>query len=116
VIPLVAASCGIQIPPYPKGLESEDPYVRGRTIQMAADRNDRAVLPMLVNRLEDEDPGVRVLAIVALERLTGERLGYNYGDPDPQRARAVKRWRAYLQGGGSSATQPAVSSRMTRRP
>jgi HEAT repeat protein len=110
-----ALGCGRPMPAYPKGFESGDPIVRSRTIQMAAQRGDHGALPLLVNRLEDEDEGVRLFAIVALEKLTGDRLGYNYADPAPQRARAVKRWRAYLESVDKSASRPATGDRRTPR-
>lgn len=108
-----SSGCGRPMPAYPKGFESEDPIVRSRTIQMAAQRGDRGALPLLVHRLEDEDAGVRLFAIVALEKLTGERLGYHYADPAPQRARAVKRWRAYLERVDNPASRPTVGDPRT---
>lgn len=113
---LLLCSCVAPMPPYPKGFDSKDPGVRIQTIRMAGDRQDQSVVPQLVNRLEDEDEAVRMFAILALEKITRTRLGYNYTDPEPVRGRAVKRWRAYLQSGGQTATQPAVSGEPMRIP
>ena len=116
IMPLLGfAACSPAQPPYPKGLESEDPGVRIQTIRTAGDRKDRSVMPMLVRRLEDEDEAVRMFAIIALEKITGTRLGYNYADPEPPRARAVKRWRALING-DQTATQPGVTGEPMRIP
>lgn len=61
------------------------------------------VIALLVDRLDDEDEGVRFFAIVGLDRLTGQRLGYRYADPPDVRRRAVERWRAYIQRNASAA-------------
>ncbi len=67
-------------------------------IRAAAERGDKAAVPHIVDRLEDEDDGVRFFAILALDRITGERFGYDYAKPVKERAAAVKRWRAYVHG------------------
>jgi len=65
-------------------------------IRAAAERGDRSAVPHIVDRLEDEDDGVRFFAILALDRMTGERFGYDYAKPATARAAAVERWRAYV--------------------
>jgi len=89
-------------------LESRDP---GQRIASIVDLTNRAagtssastdrpqaadLIPRLVDRLEDEDEGVRFYAILGLEKLTGRRLGYRYGDSADQRRAAVDRWRAFV--------------------
>ncbi len=69
---------------------------RVSAVRAAAERGDRASVPHLVDRLDDEDAVVRFAAVVALERITGTRLGYRYGAPADERAAAVERWRRYL--------------------
>lgn len=66
----------------------------------AGDQQDRAAVPILVDRLEDEDPAVRFYAILALERLTGTRLGFRFEAPVHERRSAVERWRRYLLDSG----------------
>jgi hypothetical protein len=94
---LAACNLGRSRPTYPQAFQSEDPADRVWAAKTAAERHDRNALPLLVERLEDEDDAVRLFAIVALERLTGTRLGYQYYDPPAQRERAVRRWRHYLR-------------------
>ncbi len=89
-------------------LESRDP---GQRIAGIVDLTDRAtqtssastdrpqaadLIPRLVDRLEDEDEGVRFYAILGLEKLTGRRLGYRYGDSADLRRAGVDRWRAFV--------------------
>jgi hypothetical protein len=52
--------------------------------------------------LEDEDEAVRFYAILALEKLTGTRRGYRYGDPVDLRRRAIERWRMYAAAGSTA--------------
>jgi HEAT repeat protein len=88
--------CGPPATPYPAALQSQRPEERIRAIKRAGETKDRSVIGILVDRLEDEDEAVRLYAILALEKLTGTRLGYDYAAREGERARAVKRWRQYL--------------------
>jgi hypothetical protein len=81
---------------YPESISAPDPLVRVKAIIHAGQTQDEKVVPLLVDRLEDEDEGVRFYAILALERIVGTRLGYDYGAPISQRQEAVARWRDYL--------------------
>ena len=77
-------------------LEAQDPGERIAAIIRAAEQGDRGSLPGLVDRLEDEDPAVRFYAILALDRMTGTRMGYRHGAPVEERRVAVDRWRRFL--------------------
>ena len=100
--------------PYPGGIQSPDVSVRCRAIKLAGERRDRNALPALVERLEDEDEAVRFYTILALEKITGTRLGYDYAQSAAERGRAVKRWQNYLRTTPGPASQP-TSSRATAR-
>mgnify|MGYP005840835981 CR=1 FL=1 len=80
--------------------------MRSMAARTAGDRGDRAALPALVRQLEDEDSAARFFAILALERITGTRLGYDYAASAAERGRAVRRWQNYLR----TASQPALSA------
>jgi HEAT repeat protein len=110
---MVLAGCGPPRTPYPKALVSERPEERARAVKRAGESNDRSAVPALVERLLDDDEAVRFYAILALERLTGTRLGYDYRAPEQQRQRAVERWRRYVQARGAAkmATCPAGDER-----
>ncbi len=106
---LVLAGCGPPRTPYPKALVSEHPEERIGAVKHAAEVKDRSALPALVDRLDDEDEAVRFYAILALERLTGTRLGYDYRAPESRRALAVERWRRFVREPGPAgmpATRP----------
>jgi hypothetical protein len=90
--------------PYQAGIQSDDPHERILAIREAADSNDTSCVPLLVDRLEDEDEAVRFFAILALEKLTGQRMGYEYGKPLADRIAAVERWRAAVRQSPSPLT------------
>jgi hypothetical protein len=91
-------------------LESPDPSVRVRSVVRAAESNEASVIPLLVDRLEDEDEAVRFYAILALERLTGTRLGYKYGASEAQRRADVERWRRFLVESEWRGATPAAAT------
>lgn len=100
-------ACGPPRAHYPESLNSQRPDERVCAVCHAGQIKDRAAIGLLIDRLDDEDEAVRFFAIIALERMTGTRLGYFYHDPESQRRQAVQRWREYLASG--AATQPARS-------
>ena len=89
---------------------SPEPASRIRAIRAAADRRDLTAVPLLVDRLEDEDEAVRFYAIAALRRLTARDHGYRYYHPAAARDRAVKRWRQALEDPDHSAAEPSADS------
>lgn len=93
---LLSSGCGPPAGRYPQTIGSQDPLVRVKAIIHAGQIKDESVVPLLVDRLEDEDSGVRFYAILALERIVGTRMGYDYGAPIAQRQEAVARWRNYV--------------------
>lgn len=78
-------------------IQSPDAGRRILAIKAAGEARDRQAVPLLVDRLEDEDSAVRMYAILALERIVGDRFGYDYGRPAESRV-AVERWRQYARG------------------
>ncbi|MFQ5424881.1 MAG: HEAT repeat domain-containing protein [Phycisphaerae bacterium] len=81
------------------GIQSRDALGRSLAIHNAGESNDRLAIPLLIDRLEDEDPAVRLFAILALEKLAGRRFGYDYAKPAVERAASVARWRTYAEAG-----------------
>ena len=108
------AGCGPPRTPYPQAFTSQRPEERVDAVKHAAQAHDRAAIPRLVDRLEDEDEAVRFYAILALQRLTGTRMGYDYRAPEPKRHRAVQQWRRFLAESGAAkkpaATMPAPTT------
>ncbi len=91
-------------------LESRLPAERIEAVVALGNGGDPSSVPALVERLEDEDPAVRFYAILALERLTGERRGYDYRAPIDRRRAAVLRWRAYVQQSATHAKDNASAA------
>lgn len=111
VAAIAALAYGIQgcsLPARRADFNSTDPAERTLALGQAADDADRASIPDLIALLESEDSAERMLAINALEKKTGQRLGYDYADPDPARREAVERWVAWHQG-GSGLSAPAAA-------
>lgn len=68
-------------------------------IETAARNGDVGAAKQIVEQLDSDDPAVRLLAIGALERLTGETHGYCHADPTEQRQIAIARWQQAVNGG-----------------
>jgi len=77
-------------------LEGKDPAVRIMAIRWAGENNVKEALPLLVERLSEEDESVRFFAIFALKRITGEDKGYDYKADIRNRRESVQRWRKYI--------------------
>lgn len=97
ILGLAGLGCAPAGQSYRAGIQSERPTDRIRAIYKAGESRDSLAVPLLVDRLEDEDEGVRLYAFLALEKITGKRFDYDYAAPLPERARAVDRWRTYVR-------------------
>lgn len=80
----------------PADFNSPEPAARNAAIVRAAREKDQKAIPDLIRMLESDDPTTRVLAIRALERLTGETRGYHPEADEAARERAVDAWMAWL--------------------
>lgn len=99
-------------------IQSADAGERIRGIWIAGETRDRSAVPLLVDRLEDEDEAVRFVAILALEKIEGERFGYDYASTAQGRAAAVTRWREHVrqrQKTGAPDSKPPQSTEKTPR-
>ncbi len=77
-------------------MSSPEPTVRAKGIIQACKLNDLKSLPLIVDRLEDEDKGVRLIARNALHELAGRDFGFDPADSLYQRTKAVEKWRDYV--------------------
>ena len=111
----LAAGCGPKVASPQAPLEAPDPADRIRAIkalgEVGGGNPDPTVVVALVDRLDDEDRGVRFFAIARLDRLTGWRFGYRAHDSVEVRRVAVDRWRRYLErvGAGAPADRSGTS-------
>jgi len=81
------------------GLHADNPAAKLYAIRRAGAERDTQAVPDLVELLDHEDPAVRLMSIQALQRITGERHGYEpYADP-AQREAAIQRWVAAVANG-----------------
>ena len=95
---------------YRANIQAPYSYDRIVAIREAGERRDKVAVPLLVDRLEDEDSAVRFYAILALERITGDRLGYRYEDSASERHDAVERWRQFANMGPGDAMDDSIPS------
>ncbi len=94
---LVCAGCGPREANVAVRLQRKASVDRIREIRRIDASGDASSVSLLVQRLDDGDSAVRFAAIITLERITGERLGYRYGASSVDRGEAVGRWRAYVE-------------------
>jgi len=95
---------------YRADINSADVNERILAVRAAGVSRDQGAVPLLVDRLEDEDDAVRFYTILALDRITGTRLGFDYAQGDAERARAVSRWRRYIKDGAHLKVRQATAS------
>lgn len=104
---LLLASCGPTVRP---DFNSPEPAARNAAIVKAAESKDPAAIPDLVRMLDSDDPATRLLAIDALERITGQTLGYDYAAPDRDRREATDRWQKWVENHGRPNPQSTLPS------
>ncbi len=99
------------------GIQSAEPDVRIMAIRAAGSARDQSAVPLLVDRLSDEDDAVRFYAILALERITGTRMGYDYGSSLAVRHEAIERWREAMNSGAfaRATSRPAAEESRAAR-
>lgn len=86
-----------------------DPSVKIPGMKKAVRMHDREAVAQLVEDLDSDDPAVRFYSIEALERLTGNDLGYRYFDDEDARKPALARWQGWLKDQQQLATtRPAA--------
>ena len=69
-------------------------------------------IPVLIQGLEDENKSVRYLCFDVLNRKTGEDFGFKYDAPEPERTKAVLKWKQWW---GSVERDPCVSNNLASR-
>jgi hypothetical protein len=88
------AGCGIA-PKTFKKVNDTAPIVRARSVSLGGRLPQARVVPVLIDRLEDRDPVVRLAAFEELKKGTGRSFGFIPWGGDAERASAVTRWRAW---------------------
>ena len=95
-------SCGPSA--FDGGFDSANPAAKLFAIEQAGEAEDRSpeTLRRIVEQLASDDPAVRLVAIGALERLTGENHGYHHDEGPIERRAAIRRWVRYLEDGSAA--------------
>ncbi len=94
---LLLCSCGPAMTE--GGFDAASPAARSHAIEQAARAGDLDAVPKIVEQLDADDPAIRMLAIDALHRLTGETYGFHHYDPPHERHAAIQRWVTAVQSG-----------------
>jgi hypothetical protein len=97
VLGLAALGGSCTAPQPAPNIADPDPQVKIAGIKQAVAKDDRASLPALVKQLDSDDPAVRFYAQEALERLAGERFGYEYYLDEDERKPSLARWQEWLK-------------------
>ena len=89
----------------PARFEDPDPTSRLTALGQAVEAGDRSSIPQIISLLDSDDAAVRLFAILALEEMTGQTLGYDHAAPERERREAADRWQAWYLGqpGGQAA-------------
>lgn len=106
-------ACGPTIVP---SFDSPEPAARNSAIVRAGANKDQEAIPDLVRMLDSDDPATRFLAISALDRITGERFGYEASQDEARRVAAVQRWRSYANDYRPRGTSPLDPDAVRARP
>jgi hypothetical protein len=109
---LWAGGCATPSAELYRQFQSEDPAQRIDAAVKAGDAKDKGSIPYLVERLNDDESEVRFFSFLALKKITGQTMGYEYYLPLADREAAVQRWREWMT--KNSATQP-TSQPQTRK-
>lgn len=92
------------------GFDSPETGARLYAISSAGQQRDAGALPHLIESLESDDPAIRMMAIVALEQITGTRMGYDpyarYGERQAAADAWLKAWRRGQFDAGPATTEP----------
>jgi len=113
-IPLALAISGCSAPRPTIEVTNPDPSGKIPAMKKAVREHDLTVVRQLVKDLDSDDPAVRLFAIQALEKLTGQRYGYEYYADELQRKPALSAWQQWLaqQEGQAPPARPADDSRL----
>jgi hypothetical protein len=78
------------------GFKNPSPGAQVYAIESAVREERKQQIPEIVECLRSDDDLVRMMAIGALERMTGQTLGYDFTDPLPLRLQGYRRWKEWV--------------------
>jgi len=103
---LVLTVAGCTAPERRADFGSIDPSERSAAAANAAAERDASAVPDLIAMLDSSDAAARMVAIAALERITGQRLGYDATAGRAERNAAVDRWVRFAIDNGYAEDRP----------
>jgi hypothetical protein len=109
IVLALALGVGCVAPRPPLSVKDPDPSIKIPAMKVAVEKKDLAAACQMVRDLESDDPAVRLYAIEALFRLTGERFGYLFYADDDQREASVKQWRHWAAQQGCEGFEPPAT-------
>lgn len=102
VAALALASSGCSLPAPRADFESIDPAEQTLAVARVQESGlTNQEMRELVERLDADDPALRMLAIQTLEMHVGDDFGYDFSAPPSKRRPAIDRWQEYVQGAAS---------------
>ena len=105
VVVLAAALCACTQPRPSLLISDPELTVKIPAMKKAVREKDKKAAGDLVKELDSDDPAVRFYALESLQRLTGQRFGYEYYYDKDQRKPSLKRWQQWLAQQEAAATQ-----------
>lgn len=104
LVALVVASSGCSLPAQRADFESVDPAEQTLAVARVQESGlTNQELRELVERLDADDPALRMLAIQTLEMHVGDDFGYDFSAPPSKRRPAIDRWQEYAEGAENSS-------------
>jgi hypothetical protein len=82
---------------------------RLEAVGAAAGSRDARYVPVLFDRLNDDDEAVRLMAAATLREMVGRDPGYQAFAPEAERLGMAAAWRAAWAGAGGGPPQPSPS-------
>ena len=98
------------------GFDAASEAARTHAFEQAVHDHDLSAVPKIVEQLDADDPVIRMLAIDALHRLTGETYGFRHSDPPHDRHVAIQEWVDAVQSGTVPQLAESGSADDSREP
>jgi hypothetical protein len=92
-----------------EGLNNPSGIVRARATSLGYGLHVSAVVPMLIDKLGDPDPVVRLAAHEELKEGSGQDFGFLPWAGPEEREQAIARWRAWWSKQQASLAKPALA-------
>lgn len=96
-------------------MESSAGVERAQAVMDVAEQNEWSDIPRVIERLEDDDETVRLMAVGTLREMTGREFGYKAYAPEHERRKSAERWRNWWEAEGKRGRK-AVAAEPGEKP